>query len=407
MKIYNLIKTKSLPSFCTANMDVLNSIMFFCHLNKLPCLIECTSNQVNQNGGYTRKTPKKFVKEIIKLRKKIKLKKNHLLLGGDHLGPLPWKNISSKAALKNSIKLINSFLNEKFCKIHIDTSIKCKDDVIFNNEIIFQRTKEILENINIKQKLKDKFLVIGSEVPLSGSGDDKKITLTNLKQIEEETKKFRKILKRANLKRIRQFGLVVEPGMKYMHYSIKKPNFKKFYKKKKLSKKNNFVYEAHSTDYQPDIILKKLVKNNFKFLKVGPELTYNYSRSLFFMQNIEEKLRVKKESMLKENIINSMKKNKKYWFNYYGKDKKLFLESKLDRMRYYVNEKNVEGAIKILKKNINSLNMKKILFFLKKEQKKEFLNFHKKKLTHFENLKMIFISKSLIRYFSACGYKIN
>ena len=76
-------------------------------------------------------------------------------------------------------------------------------------------------------------------------------------------------------------------------------------------------------------------------------------------------------------------------------------------MRYYVNEKNVEGAIKILKKNINSLNMKKILFFLKKEQKKEFLNFNKKKLTHFENLKMIFISKSLIRYFSACGYKIN
>ena len=68
----------------------------FCHLNKLPCLIECTSNQVNQNGGYTRKTPKKFVKEIIKLRKKIKLKKNHLLLGGDHLGPLPWKNISAK-----------------------------------------------------------------------------------------------------------------------------------------------------------------------------------------------------------------------------------------------------------------------------------------------------------------------
>ena len=78
---------------------------------------------------------------------------------------MPWKNISSKAALK-FCKLINSFLNEKFCKIHIDTSIKCKDDVIFNNEIIFQRTKEILENINIKQKLKDKFLVIGSEVPL-------------------------------------------------------------------------------------------------------------------------------------------------------------------------------------------------------------------------------------------------
>ena len=55
MKIDNLIKTKALPSFCTANMDVLKSIMFFCNLKKLPCLIECTSNQVNQDGGYTKK----------------------------------------------------------------------------------------------------------------------------------------------------------------------------------------------------------------------------------------------------------------------------------------------------------------------------------------------------------------
>jgi len=28
------------------------------------------------------------------------------------------------------------------------------------------------------------------------------------------------------------------------------------------------------------------------------------------------------------------------------------------------------------------------------------------KLSNFENIKMIFISKSLIRYYSACGYKI-
>ena len=91
MKINNLIKTKAIPSFCTANIDVLKSIMFFCNLKKLPCLIECTSNQVNQDGGYTNKTPKKFIKEITNLRKKIKLSKNQLFIGGDHLGPLPWK----------------------------------------------------------------------------------------------------------------------------------------------------------------------------------------------------------------------------------------------------------------------------------------------------------------------------
>ena len=123
MKINEIIKNKALPSFCTSNFDVLYSVLYFCHINKLPCLIECTSNQVNQHGGYTNKTPKVFIKDINSLRKKIKLNKNQLFLGGDHLGPLPWKKSSKKVALQNSIKLIEEFLKLKFCKIHIDTSI--------------------------------------------------------------------------------------------------------------------------------------------------------------------------------------------------------------------------------------------------------------------------------------------
>ena len=102
-----------------------------------------------------------------------------MFLGGDHLGPLPWKKNKNKIALKNSVNLIESFLKEKFCKIHIDTSIKCKNDNFFNNDIIFRRTKNILENSRIKKKLKDQFIIIGSEVPLSGSGDNKKIVLTS------------------------------------------------------------------------------------------------------------------------------------------------------------------------------------------------------------------------------------
>ena len=36
--------------------------------------IECTSNQVNQFGGYTKITPKKFIKKISNIRKKLNLK---------------------------------------------------------------------------------------------------------------------------------------------------------------------------------------------------------------------------------------------------------------------------------------------------------------------------------------------
>ena len=143
MKINKLIKRKALPSFCTSIL-MIKTILYFCKINKLPCLIECTSNQVNQYGGYTKNTPKSFVNKILKLCKDLNFQSKNLYLGGDHLGPLPWKNNSKKKAMKNSIKLIGDFLKENYCKIHIDTSIKCKDDKIINNKIIFERTKKIL-----------------------------------------------------------------------------------------------------------------------------------------------------------------------------------------------------------------------------------------------------------------------
>ena len=405
MKINDLIKDKSLPSFCTANFDVIESIFYYCLINKFPCLIECTSNQVNQDGGYTFTTPKLFVKKINKLRKKIKLNKSQLFLGGDHLGPLPWKNNTNKTALKKSIKLINNFLNEKFDKIHIDTSIKCKNDQLINNEIIFDRTCKILNSPIIKKKIDNKFLVIGTEVPLSGSDDDKKVIITSMKKIKIEALKFQNLLVNLKLKK-KIFGLVIEPGMKYMNSSIKKPIFTKFLNKKKFSKANDFVFEAHSTDYQPKKILLNLVDNNFKFLKVGPELTYNYSRSLFFMNKIENKFFKNPTSDIKKNILLSMKEKNKYWKEYYDKNNDLLLlNSKLDRSRYYLNTKNVENSIRILKNNINILDKKNIISFIGNNFKKDFLFYNKKNLSNFDNIKLIFISKTLKRYFSACGFK--
>ncbi len=405
MKIDKLIKRKALPSFCTSNFDVLKTIIFFCKINRLPCLVECTSNQVNQNGGYTKNTPKSFMNKIIKISKNLKFK--NLFLGGDHLGPLPWKNTSKKIALKNSIKLIRDFLKQKYCKIHIDTSIKCKDDKVINNEIIFERTKEILETPSIKKKLKGKFLIIGTEVPLSGSGDEKKMTITSERQIKDECDQFKDVLKELKLKN-KKFGLVIEPGMKYMHSTVVVPKFKKFYIKKKISKEENFVFEAHSTDFQSQQILSKLVHNNFKFLKVGPELTLNYSKAIFFMHQIEKKLFKTNHSNIKKVILNSMLNNPKYWKDYYNrKNKNLYLTSKLDRMRYYLHTNSVIKSINLLKKNINKITLEKNFSLFNQINKKEFFRYRKNKLSNFEMIKLIFITKVLKKYFTACGFTIN
>ena len=59
--------------------------------------------------------------------------------------------------------------------------------------------------------------------------------------------------------------------MRYLDYTISKPKLLIF--QIKICVKNNY-YEAHSTDYQ-SLKTLKIPKNNFKFLKVGPELTYH------------------------------------------------------------------------------------------------------------------------------------
>ena len=54
-----IIDKNILPLFCVSNYDVIKSILFFVK-NNLPVIIESTSSQVNQFGGYTNKTPKQF-----------------------------------------------------------------------------------------------------------------------------------------------------------------------------------------------------------------------------------------------------------------------------------------------------------------------------------------------------------
>ena len=53
-------------------------------------------------------------------------------------------------------------MKQDFCKIHIDTSIKCKDEEKINSNIIFDRTLKILKNDKIQKGIKNRFIVIGT-----------------------------------------------------------------------------------------------------------------------------------------------------------------------------------------------------------------------------------------------------
>ena len=340
--MYKILLKKSLPSFCTSNFDVLKVLMVFNKYHKLPTLIESTSNQVNQFGGYTGLEPKQFKKKIEKLCKLVKLPSRQLIIGGDHLGPLPWKNINTKSAMKNAKVLVKKCLKAKYNKIHIDTAIICKDEKNINRNIIVNRCEDILKSIS-KKDLKNIFLVVGTEVPFAGGGDHLKPVITNLESIKKEYLLYSQMFKRKKILNKTPFALVIDPGIGFNNRKVTTSNLTGFIKKKLFSKKQNFYFEAHSSDYQSKENLKKLVDNNFKFLKVGPELTHIYAKSIFEMQNIEKLIRKKKLSNIGDTLLNEMNTNKDYWKNYYKGSKKkinfLMFNSYLDRSRYYWNKK--------------------------------------------------------------------
>ena len=197
--------------------------------------------------------------------------------------------------------------------------------------------------------------------------------------------------------------------MAFGNESITKSKLKNFIKKSDFSKKNNFVFEAHSSDYQSLKDLKKLNSLNFKFLKVGPELTFYYLKAALYMEDIEKK-KFKKNSNLRKVISTRMNINKKYWKQYYKENKKkneyLKFNSYLDRARYYWREKDVNTSKKILFKNIDNMNLDTFStsFKLTKD------DFKIKKNLSLNNSNFIvykFLKKTLEKYYLACNYKLN
>src|ERR1700721_1286816 len=91
-------------------------------------LIEATSNQVNQFGGYTGMTPVDFRQYVAAIAERAGLPMERVLLGGDHLGPNCWRSEPSAVALARSEQLVVDYVAAGFRKIHLDCSMSCADD---------------------------------------------------------------------------------------------------------------------------------------------------------------------------------------------------------------------------------------------------------------------------------------
>ena len=119
-----------IPSVCSAHPVVIAATLRECAAQGRPALIEATSNQVNQDGGYTGMTPLDFRRHVQDLATAEGLAPELLLLGGDHLGPNAWRKLPADAAMAKAEVMVAQYVGAGFRKIHLDCSMSCAGDPV-------------------------------------------------------------------------------------------------------------------------------------------------------------------------------------------------------------------------------------------------------------------------------------
>ena len=117
-----------IPSFCCANKMVIEAILEQARRFDDVCLIEATSNQVNQYGGYMGMIPLEFKEYTYHIAQGIGFDISNIILGGDHMGPLPWAELPAEEAMDKAKQLVRDCVLAGYKKIHLDTSMKLGDD---------------------------------------------------------------------------------------------------------------------------------------------------------------------------------------------------------------------------------------------------------------------------------------
>ena len=112
-------------SVCSAHPIVLRAALRFGLKHETTVLIEATCNQVNHRGGYTGMTPADFAALVHRLAVEEGCPPDLIQLGGDHLGPNPWRDLPADMAMAEAERMVAAYAGAGFRKIHLDASMGC------------------------------------------------------------------------------------------------------------------------------------------------------------------------------------------------------------------------------------------------------------------------------------------
>lgn len=354
-------------SVCSAHPLVIEAAMRQSLSDQTLLLIEATSNQVDQFGGYTGMTPPQFRDYVLSFAQRVGFPRDRLILGGDHLGPNRWQTLDSATAMAHAETLIESYVAAGFSKIHLDCSMACADDATpVSDEVSSIRAARLADVAERTARqhfgMSTIAYVIGTEVPVPGGAHETIEALTPTAPSAARTTMTRHMeafqARRLDDAWHRVIGLVVQPGVEFDHFQVID------YRPRDAQALSNvvndydrLVFEAHSTDYQTPQALSRLVSDHFAILKVGPGLTFALREALFALTWMEEALiEPSKGSRLRQVVDQAMRDKPDFWKAYYpGTDSEQAFAraySFSDRIRYYWPDPQVQAAEKALFANL-------------------------------------------------------
>jgi len=358
-----------LPSICSAHPAVIEATLRHVAAGDAPALIESTCNQVNQFGGYTGMTPTDFAAYVHDLAAGIGLAPRRIILGGDHLGPNPWRDEAAVSAMAKAETLVHDYVAAGYGKIHLDCSMRLGDDPdgTLDVEVSARRAVRLARVAEATAaemgRTNDLRYVIGTEVPVPGGATEheESVAVTSVADAQQTINVTRAAFRRAGLAGAweRVIALVVQPGVEFGDDFVLPYDPAAATALSAFIETQPLVYEAHSTDYQTPEALQAMVRDHFAILKVGPALTFAFREGVFALAMMEKEIFPPEECSRIIDVLNeAMWANPAYWRHYYHGDEKVQTFKRKysfsDRVRYYWHEPDVQQAFQKLVINLSA-----------------------------------------------------
>jgi D-tagatose-bisphosphate aldolase class II non-catalytic subunit len=355
-------------SVCSAHPDVLEASIRLARVMQLPIVIEATSNQVNQFGGYTGMRPADFVALVRSTADRLDVGSGQIIFGGDHLGPQAWRDRPADEAMLLAEDMMADYVRAGFTKIHLDCSEGCAGEPAQVGDIVAaQRAARLARACETAAGDRADALsyIIGTEVPPPGGAraDDADGILPTAPHsarmtLNEHHAAFQAAGIGSTWRRVR--GLVVQPGLEFApdhvdRFDMAQPDLLS----PVLGGHPGLCFEAHSTDYQYGEVFGDLARRHFAILKVGPALTFAYREAVYALSAIDSW--ISDTPHISALLETKMVAAPAHWQkHYHGGETRLRLLRHFgyaDRIRYYWADREVSEAVAALEARIDTADL--------------------------------------------------